>query len=263
MALASKSMEKLKLTKIYSSCCCICFENPLNELIVTKCGHLFCKQCFEAWYFALALNCAGLEKCPLCQTSIRKPYERKFEMRLEIKRLETQNRITRTRYMRLRNLCRRLKNQNNSKCCWMPAKRAAIFGINLLYQKITTKRMNIFRYSFYFLKLYFCLYGLSVGERSFNSLSATYFPWAWICRRWSIFVDSPLLRLIFDIVLWRNRLHWWPSRSFGRIPVAAWRGSIAAPNVPWEKHFHLVERRWLLCDSQSALTPSGVGRPSK
>lgn len=104
-----KSMEKLKLTKIYSSCCSICYENPLYGLTVTKCGHLFCKQCFEDWHFTLLFNCMSLDKCPMCQTNIRKPYERKFELRREVRRLETQTRITRNRYNRVKNFYKRLK----------------------------------------------------------------------------------------------------------------------------------------------------------
>lgn len=160
----TRSMERLKVTKIYSSCCCICFENPSNELIVTKCGHLYCKQCFGAWYFTLALNCIHLEKCPLCQTNIRKPYERKFELRLEVRRLQAQTRIMRARYNRIMNLYRRLKN---NKCCWGQYSdiitqfvRCLCITGNLLYKKLaTTNGINYRIYSLFTNTLFHLIIG--------------------------------------------------------------------------------------------------------
>lgn len=225
----TKSMERLKVTKIYSPCCCICFENPSNELLVTKCGHLYCKPCFEAWYFALALNCVHLEKCPLCQTNIRKPYERKFDLRLEVRRLQAQTRITRSRCNRIRNLYRRLKN---NKCCWCTSGHGSekiMRNSRVHRQKCAVHKINNSKSKS---RIHF-VFSLFTKTTSFHCVdgsmftsSTVNFPLAWVCPRWLTGVCRLLLWSVVDIVLWQNRLLRWPSLSFGRILSATSRDPI-------------------------------------
>jgi hypothetical protein len=46
--------------KDYHTECGICFESAAPQALVTKCGHLFCKDCLELWF-------EKKHNCPVCR----------------------------------------------------------------------------------------------------------------------------------------------------------------------------------------------------
>lgn len=100
--------KKLKIIKVFGNQCNICREKPHGEMVATNCGHLFCIECLEKWFCTLLVNGSLLRSCPTCQSIIRKPYTRKSELRSELRNVERDLRLIRSKHRRIKRRLNRL-----------------------------------------------------------------------------------------------------------------------------------------------------------
>lgn len=94
--------ENMKIIKIFSNNCNICRDYSSNDMIATKCGHLFCAECLEKWFLTLFMNGTHFQNCPTCQTNLRKSNERKIELKCELKNIKRELKLIQSKHRRIK-----------------------------------------------------------------------------------------------------------------------------------------------------------------
>lgn len=106
-------LNNLKLIKLCGDFCFLCKKLSEEEVVTTKCGHLFCVLCLRRWICKQKAKKANFHICPVCKATITKSSESKKEINVRLMRLQKSSLLLRNRYNRILKQYRKLKFSKN------------------------------------------------------------------------------------------------------------------------------------------------------